>query len=312
MSPGRVLCGRYEVGEVLGRGGMADVRVGRDIHSGRWVAIKMLRKNLAEDPTFRSSLQREAQTMRRLRHRGIVALHDTGYDDVGDGSGDEHPVPFIVMEYVAGWSLRDLLGMGRLTLAKAIQYQTGVLSALEASHRAGIVHRDIKPANVMVTSRGAVKLVDFGIARPSGDPAATTTHIQMLLGTPRYLSPEQARGETADARSDLYSAGCLLFELLAGRPPFTGNDLIALAYQHVHEQPPRTNTGIPALDSVVVRALSKHRDDRFQSARAFREALQSATKHVARGPREDSTTDARAMPVAPATARGAAMAHLDH
>ena len=149
----------------------------------------------------------------------------------------------------------------------------------------------------MVTSWGAVKLVDFGIARPSGDPTATTTHIQMLLGTPRYFSPEQARGETADARSDLYSAGCLLFELLAGRPPFTGDDPVSLAYQHVHEQPPRTDTGIPALDSVVARALSKHREDRFQSARAFRVALQSATKHVARGPVDDSRTGFRATPV---------------
>ena len=176
------------------------------------------------------------------------------------------------MEYVAGWSLRDLLRMGGLTLSEVDPVPgRGARRRSEASHRAGIVHRDIKPANVMVTSRGAVKLVDFGIARPSGDPAATTTHVQLLLGTPRYLSPEQARGETADARSDLYSAGCLLFELLAGRPPFAGDDPVSLAYQHVHEQPPRTDTGIPALDSVVARALAKHRDDRFQSAQAFRE-----------------------------------------
>ena len=281
------------MGEVIGRGGMADVHVGRDIHSGRWVAIKMLRTNLAEDATFRSRLRREAQTMGRLRHRGIVALHDTGYDDTGQGSADERTVPFIVMEYVAGWSLRDLLRMGRLTLAKSMQYQVGVLSALEASHRAGIVHRDIKPANVMVTSRGAVKLVDFGISRPSDDPAATVTHVHTLLGTPRYLSPEQARGEAADARSDLYSAGCLLFELLAGRPPFTGDDPVALAYQHVHEQPPRTDTGIPALDSVVARALSKSRDARFQSARDFRVALESATDHVARDHTSDHTARQR-------------------
>ncbi len=279
MTPGRVLCGRWEVGEVIGRGGMADVHVGRDIRSGRWVAIKVLRQNLAEDPAFRSSFQREAQTMGRLRHRGIVALYDAGYDGVGEGSADRHGVPFIVMEYVPGWSLRDLLRMGGLTLAKSMQYETGVLAALDSAHRAGVVHRDIKPANVMVTSRGAVKLVDFGVARLSGNRAATTTYIQMLLGTPRYLSPEQARGETADARSDLYSAGCLLFELLAGRPPFAGDDPVSLAYQHVHEQPPRTDTGIPALDSVVTKALAKDRDDRFQSARAFRDALQSATKH---------------------------------
>ncbi|KRF32297.1 protein kinase domain-containing protein [Nocardioides sp. Soil805] len=289
MSAERVLCGRYEVGEVIGRGGMADVHLGRDRRSGRRVAIKMLRKKLAEDPVLRTSLQREAQTLRRLHHRGIVALHNAGQDEVRDGSGEEHAAPFIVMEYVAGRSLRELLGMGRLSLAKSIHYQVGVLRALEAIHRAGVVHRDIKPANVMVTSRGAVKLVDFGIARPSDDPAATVSDVEMLLGTPRYLSPEQARGETADARSDLYSAGCLLFELLLGRPPFAGDDPIALAYQHVHEPLPRTDTGIPALDAVVVRALAKRPDERFQDARAFRDALQSATKHVA--PHRDSTTD---------------------
>ncbi len=238
MSPGRVLCGRHRVGEVIGLGGMSDVRVGRDVRSGRWVAIKMLRKDLAEHPLFRSSVQREARTMGRLCHHAIVALHDTGYDEDSEGSADTQGAPFIVMEYVNGWSLRDLLRMRGPTLEKSIQYQLGVLSGLEASHRAGIIHRDIKPANVMVTSKGAVTLADLGIARASGDPAATITHGQVFLGTPAYLSPEQARGETADARSDLHSAGCLLFELLAIRPPFTGDDPVAVAYQHVHEGSP--------------------------------------------------------------------------
>ena len=281
MTPGRVLCGRYAVGEVIGRGGMAEVRVGRDIASGRWVAIKSLRKDLAGDPRFRSSLRREAQTMARLRHHSIVALRDTDTDDdeVDEATAGIRGVRFIVMEYVAGWSLRDLLKMGGLTREKSIHYLLDVLAALEASHRAGIVHRDIKPANVMVTDEGAVKLVDFGIARASGDPAATVTHSPGFLGTPAYFSPEQARGEIADARSDLYSAGCLLFELITGQPPFTGDDPISVAYQHVHEEPPPADTGIPALDSVIAKALSKSRDDRFPSARAFRDALQSATAH---------------------------------
>jgi eukaryotic-like serine/threonine-protein kinase len=279
MRPGRVLCGRYAVGEVIGRGGVADVRVGRDIHTGRWVAIKALREGLAGDPLFRSCLRREAQTMGRLRHRAIVALHDTGCDEGGgEGPADVRGAPFIVMEHVAGWSLRDLLDMGGLTVGKSIQYQVGVLTGLEASHRARVVHRDIKPANVMVTSTGAVKLVDFGIAHASGDAAATITHGHPFVGTPVYVSPEQARGETTDARSDLYSAGCLLFEVLTGRPPFTGDDPVSVAYQHVHEQPPRPGTGVPALDSVIAQALAKCPDERFQSARSFREALQSATR----------------------------------
>lgn len=289
MRSGRVLDGRYAVGEVIGRGGMADVRLGHDLASGRWVAIKSLRKELAGDPLFRSTLRREAQTMARLSHPAIVALHHAGLDDGGDDAADTPGAPFIVMEHVAGWSLRDLLGTGGLTIGKSIQYQLGVLAALEASHGAGVVHRDIKPANVMITSRGAVKLVDFGIARASGDAAATITHLQPLLGTPVYLSPEQAQGETADARSDLYSAGCLLFEALTGGPPFAGDDPVAVAYQHVHEQAPRAGTGIPALDSVLTKALAKARDDRFQSARAFRDALRSATKSVAHHtpPREE-------------------------
>ncbi|MFF4894331.1 protein kinase domain-containing protein [Micromonospora chersina] len=269
------------MGEVIGRGGIAEVRVGRDIHSGRRVAIKALRKDLAHDPLFRSSLRREALAMARLRHPSIAAIHDTGYDEVDGGPADTQGVLFIVMEHVAGWSLRDLLGMGGLTLEKSIQYQLGVLTALEVSHRAGIVHRDIKPANVMVTFSGAVKLVDFGIACASGDPAAITTHIRSFLGTPTYFSPEQARGEAADARSDLYSAGCLLFELHAGRPPFTGDDPISVAHQHVHERPPRADTGIPALDDVIAKALSKPLDERFQTARAFRDALRAATTSLA-------------------------------
>ncbi len=278
MSTDRVFCGHYELGNVIGRGGMADVHLGRDVRTGRTVAIKVLRKNLAQDPLFHSRFRREAQTMAGLRHPTIVSFHDTGYEEVEGNSADKVCVPFIVMEHIAGRSLRDMLKIGGLTLEDSLHYQLGVLSALEVSHRAGVVHRDIKPANVMVTPEGAVKVVDFGIARASGDPDATMTLAQAFLGTPSYFSPEQARGETTDARSDLYSAGCLLYELLTGRPPFVGDDPVSLAYQHVHEEPTQVDTTIPALDSVVMKALAKARRDRFQDARTFREALLSAAK----------------------------------
>lgn len=278
MTAPRVLVGRYRVHEVIGRGAMARVHRGQDRRSGRCVAIKILRQELAHDPLFRSRFTREAQTMAGLRHAAIASIFDTGYEEVREGAASTVRVPFIVMEHVDGWSLRDLLRMGGLTVEKSLQYQLGVLSALEFSHRAGVVHRDVKPANVMITSTGAVKLVDFGIARDSGDPAATSTHVQVFLGTPAYVSPEQVRGEIADARSDLYSAACLLYELLTGRPPFTGADPFSVAYQHVHDAPPSAGTAVPALDSVLVKALAKAQEDRFQDARAFTEALLSASK----------------------------------
>jgi serine/threonine-protein kinase len=277
MSSHRVLAGRYTVGEVIGRGGMADVRVGLDTHTGRSVAIKALRSTFAEDPVLTSSLRREALMLGRLRHHAIVSLLDVGHDEGVRAPVGTRGAPYIVMEYVDGRSLRDLLRARELTLETSVRYQLAVLSALEASHRAGIVHLDIKPANVMVTTSGTVKLVDFGIARFGGDPSVTGTTIQEVLGTPAYISPEQARGETADARSDLYSAGCLLFELLTGRPPFTGDDPVLLVYQHVHEPAPQADTGVPALDAVVATALAKDRAARFQSAQAFRAALRSAT-----------------------------------
>ncbi|WP_122817570.1 protein kinase domain-containing protein [Nocardioides pantholopis] len=284
MSPSLVLGGRYRVAELLGRGGTADVHRGLDLRSGHWVALKILHRHLAQDPLVVARFRREARVAAGLGHPSIAAFLDTGYDEVPDDSGNAVRVPFIVMEHVAGWSLRDLLRMGGLSPGKAIQYQVGVLAALEFTHRAGVVHRDIKPANVMIAAEGAVKLVDFGIARGSGDPAATMTHARAFLGTPVYLSPEQARGEIADARSDLYSAGCLLFELLTGRPPFLGDDPVSIAYQHVHEEPPRASAHhrdlTPAVDAVLARALAKAREDRFQSARAFTDALRSAARSL--------------------------------
>ena len=273
----RVLNDRYEIGELIGRGGMADVYLGRDIRLGRSVAIKVLRPDLARDPLFQSRFRREAQAVAGLNHPAIVSVYDTGDQESPGSSPEDVRLPFIVMEYVPGRTLRDLVKAGEITTDKAVEYILGVLSALEYSHRSGIVHRDIKPANVMVTADGGVKVMDFGIARAMADSAATMTQTQAVIGTAQYLSPEQARGETVDARSDLYSAACLLFEMLSGRPPFIGDSPVSVAYQHVREIPPKAssfNAEIPAaLDAVLERGLAKDRADRYQDAHAFRDAL---------------------------------------
>ena len=276
----RILDGRYEVGELIGRGGMADVYLGRDSRLGRAVAIKVLRPDLARDPLFQSRFRREAQAVAGLNHASIVSVYDTGDQAPANGSPDDPRLPFIVMEYVSGRTLRDLIKAGEVSTDDAVDYTLGVLAALEYSHRSGIVHRDIKPANVMVTRDGHVKGMDFGIARAVADSAATMTQTQAVIGTAQYLSPEQARGETVDARSDLYSAACLLFEMLAGRPPFIGDSPVSVAYQHVREAPPKAASFNPevsgALESVLERALAKDRNDRYQSAHDFRDALLAA------------------------------------
>lgn len=277
----RVLGNRYEVGEMLGRGGMAEVHLGRDSRLGRTVAIKMLRNDLARDPTFQARFRREAQSAAGLNHPAIVAVYDTGEDQVPEAGGGTLALPYIVMEYVEGRTLREMLNDGQpLATNVALEVTSGVLSALEYSHRAGIVHRDIKPANVMVTKRGEIKVMDFGIARAVADVSATMTQTHAVIGTAQYLSPEQARGETVDARSDLYSAGCMLYELLTGRPPFVADSPVAVAYQHVREmpQPPSTfNPRVPeAVDRVVLHALAKDREARYQSAPAFRADVDAA------------------------------------
>ncbi|WP_181033612.1 Stk1 family PASTA domain-containing Ser/Thr kinase [Arthrobacter sp. SX1312] len=280
----RILNGRYEVRELIGRGGMADVYRGVDLRLGRSVAIKVLREDLARDPLFQARFRREAQAVAGLNNPSIVAVYDTGEEEIPDRPQHEVRVPFIVMEYVEGLTLRDHVKAGNLTPENAVTYVAGVLRALEYSHRAGIVHRDIKPANVMITPAGAVKVMDFGIARAIADSQATMTQTQAVLGTAQYLSPEQARGETVDARSDLYSTGCLLFELLTGRPPFIGDSPVSVAYQHVREAPPLASSlnpeVTPALDSVLARALQKDRDHRFRDAAAFRGALLDAGRGV--------------------------------
>jgi eukaryotic-like serine/threonine-protein kinase len=260
--------GRYELGELLGRGGMAEVRRAVDQRLGRSVAVKQLRADLAIDPTFQARFRREAQSAAGLNHPTIVAVYDTG-EEIDPLSGVS--IPYIVMELVEGPTLRDVLREGRKILPeRAMELTQGVLEALSYSHKAGIVHRDIKPANVMLTPNGGVKVMDFGIARAVADTSATMTQTAAVIGTAQYLSPEQARGETVDARSDLYSTGCLLYELLAGRPPFVGDSPVSVAYQHVREAPvPPSQLDpeiTPEIDAVVLKALAKDPDDRYQSA----------------------------------------------
>ena len=270
------LGGRYEIGELLGRGGMAEVHLGHDTRLGRTVAVKMLRPDLARDPTFQVRFRREAHSAASLNHPAVVAVYDTGEDQFAG-----NPVPYIVMEYVEGSTLRDLLASGRkLVPERALEIVDGVLAALAYSHQQGIVHRDIKPANVMLTKAGEVKVMDFGIARAMDDMGATMTQTSAVIGTAQYLSPEQARGQQVDARSDLYSTGCLLYELLTGRPPFVGDSPVSVAYQHVREEPvPPSQIDpdlTPAVDAVVLRALAKDREQRYQSADDMRRDIASA------------------------------------
>ncbi|NYD78055.1 serine/threonine protein kinase [Arthrobacter cupressi] len=285
MTDQRVLNGRYELGELLGRGGMADVHRGTDTLLGRTVAVKLLRADLARDPQFQARFKREAHAVASLNHPSIVAIYDTGEYTVDAGHGETVRVPYIVMEYVSGRTLRELIRSNELDINKAVELCLGVLSALEYSHKAGIVHRDIKPGNVMVCDDNTVKVMDFGIARAIADSAATMTQTQAVVGTAQYLSPEQARGEAVDARSDLYSAACLLFEMLTSRPPFTGDSPVSLAYQHVRETPAAPSSFNPevseALDSVLAKGLQKERADRFPDAAAFRRALRAALNGIA-------------------------------
>jgi beta-lactam-binding protein with PASTA domain/tRNA A-37 threonylcarbamoyl transferase component Bud32 len=267
--------GRYELGELLGRGGMAEVRRAVDQRLGRSVAVKQLRTDLATDPTFQARFRREAQSAAGLNHPTIVAVYDTG-EEVDPLTGVA--VPYIVMELVEGPTLRDVLKDGRKILPeRALELTQGVLDALGYSHKAGIVHRDIKPANVMLAPNGGVKVMDFGIARAVADTSATMTQTAAVIGTAQYLSPEQARGETVDSRSDLYSTGCLLYELLVGRPPFVGDSPVSVAYQHVRETPlPPSQLDpeiSPEIDAVVLKALAKDRSERYQSAKEMKDDI---------------------------------------
>ena len=273
MSTPHHLSDRYELGETLGFGGMSEVHYARDLLLHRDVAVKVLRADLARDPSFYLRFRREAQNAAKLNHPTIVQVFDTGEAETEDG-----PLPFIVMEYVDGDTLRDVLrANGPISPRQAMTWMADVAAAMDFSHRNGIVHRDMKPANVMIDKSGAVKVMDFGIARAMSDSTSTMTQTSAVMGTAQYLSPEQARGIKVDPRSDIYSMGCVLFELLTGEPPFTGDSPVAVAHQHVHEDPPwpsHVRPEIPReLDSVVLKAMSKNKDNRYQSAADLRADL---------------------------------------
>ncbi|ANP56207.1 serine/threonine protein kinase [Streptomyces griseochromogenes] len=266
--------GRYRLTHRLGRGGMAEVFAAEDVRLGRTVAVKLLRADLAEDPTSKARFTREAQSVAGLNHHAIVAVYDSGEDYVGGQS-----VPYIVMELVEGRTIRDLLMNAEAPgPEQALIIVSGVLEALAYSHQHGIVHRDIKPANVIITHNGAVKVMDFGIARALHGASTTMTQTGMVMGTPQYLSPEQALGKAVDHRSDLYATGCLLYELLALRPPFTGETPLSVVYQHVQDiptPPSEFSDGCPPeLDGMVMRSLAKEPDDRFQTAEEMRGMVQ--------------------------------------
>ena len=274
----KVLGERYELGAMIGTGGMADVYLAQDVRLNRQVAIKILRSDLARDPSFVTRFNKEALSVAALNHPGIVSVYDSGREDSPSGA-----MPYIVMEYVEGKTLREIVNKGeRFALNRAVEITEGILIALQYSHKNGIIHRDIKPGNIMITDNGDVKVMDFGIARALADTGATMTSTWNIIGTAQYLSPEQATGTQADARSDLYSVGCLLYELLAGRPPFTGDTPVAIAYQHV-SAPLIPITEIqeslnPDLNAFFSIALAKDANERYQSANAMLKDLKKLIK----------------------------------
>jgi serine/threonine-protein kinase len=273
MTASEPLSGRYELGEILGFGGMSEVHLARDLRLHRDVAVKVLRADLARDPSFYLRFRREAQNAAALNHPSIVAVYDTGEADTPTG-----PLPYIVMEYVDGVTLRDIVHTdGPLPPRRAIEIIADACQALNFSHQNGIIHRDVKPANIMISTTNAVKVMDFGIARAIADSGNSVTQTAAVIGTAQYLSPEQARGDSVDARSDVYSLGCVLYEILTGEPPFTGDSPVAVAYQHVREDPvppSKRHEGISAdLDAVVLKALAKNPENRYQTAAEMRADL---------------------------------------
>lgn len=281
MDNDKVFAGRYKVGELIGSGGMANVYVGTDERLNRKIAIKVLKPQFSDDPIFQARFRREAQSAAGLTNANIVGVYDSGEETTSDEGGKDTVTSYIVMEYVEGKTLRDiLLSEGSLDVDDASEIIQNVLKALTYSHKMGIIHRDIKPGNVMITSTGEVKVMDFGIARAVTDLANTMTQSQGVVGTAQYLSPEQARGEKVDSRSDLYSVGCLFFELLTGRPPFLGDSPVAIAYQHVREIPPLPSDikpGIPQVyNTIINKALAKDVDHRYATAEEFNADLSAA------------------------------------
>lgn len=282
-TPQRLSDGRYELRRLIGRGGMAEVHLGYDTRLSRPVAIKMLRTDLARDAIFLARFRREAQAAASLNHPNIVGVYDTGERMVVCADGVKVAVPYIIMEYVEGHTVHELMTDGQpIPINEAVEIITGVLNALEFSHAHGLVHRDIKPGNVMLTMTGEIKVMDFGIARALEDSGANMTQTDAVVGTAQYLSPEQARGEQVDTRSDLYSAGCMLFELMTGRPPFRGDSAVAVAYQHVSEAPPIPSSIAPdiapELDRVILKSLAKRPAERYQDAASMRADLKAALR----------------------------------
>ncbi len=273
MTTPQHLSDRYEIGEILGFGGMSEVHLARDLRLHRDVAVKVLRADLARDPSFYLRFRREAQNAAALNHPAIVAVYDTGEAETPNG-----PLPYIVMEYVEGVTLRDIVhNDGPMPPKRAIETIADACQALNFSHQHGIIHRDVKPANIMISKTGAVKVMDFGIARAIADAGNSVTQTAAVIGTAQYLSPEQARGEKVDARSDVYSLGCVLYEILTAEPPFVGDSPVAVAYQHVREDPvppSQRHEGIsPELDAVVLKSLAKNPDNRYQTAAEMRADL---------------------------------------
>ncbi len=270
--------GRYQLGQLIGRGGMAQVHVALDTRLGRTVAIKIMRTDFANDEIFLARFRREAHAVAQMNNPNIVNIYDSGEESILLENGQTERVPYLVMEYVKGQTLRDIIkANGPLNQRDAEHVMIGVLSALEYSHRMGIIHRDIKPGNIMISEQGVVKVMDFGIARALDDSATTMTQSQGVVGTAQYLSPEQARGESVDMRSDIYSAGCVLYEMLTGRPPFTGDSAVAIAYQHVSEVAPKPSSLVPGLspmwDSICGKAMAKDRQNRYATAAEFKQDI---------------------------------------
>lgn len=304
---------RYDVGQVIGRGGMAEVYEGTDRRLNRRVAIKVLRPDLARDPMFQERFRREAQSAAGLNHPNIVAIYDTGEDLIGEGA-TQVSIPYIVMEYVDGVTLRHMLNNGpRILPERALEVVAGVLAALDYAHRHGIVHRDIKPANIMINAHGDAKVMDFGIARAMSDAATSVTATSAVMGTAQYLSPEQARGESVDARSDIYSTGCVLYELLTSNPPFNGESPVSIAYQHVNEVPKLPSSVDPSipttLDSITMTALTKSPANRYQTAAEMRVDIERAMAGLPISTRPNVsavTADSSATTVLPITSQTAA------